>query len=264
MQMDDLGVLEVEVVRALLGWGRHQLLLDQGNVFDGVQLRTEIGSCFQFIRFSALSPTEFIQLCEDDLKDVLSDNEKFLILMCINLGKWDQMPEHLRRPVMYGARIGPPLAFELPYSMCSNICEAHNEELSFSLAFEVSSKVSFVGLRVLPPENNAYDSVDAPDFKIFQFHICYSEFYGTLGMGMSIKTITINGKEYCEIAPKCILDPGVKYRINFSFPIVQFVHRYYPYALQNAKNIVKKGSVTLKLFSSSVCANVSELLFELA
>jgi hypothetical protein len=263
MQMDDLGVLEFEVVTALLHWGRHQVLLDQENVFDGVQLRAKISSCLQFIRFSALSSAEFIQLCKDDLKNVLCDNEKFLLLMCINLGKWDQMPEHLRSPKTHKARIGPPLAFTLPYSKCSNICEAHNDELSFSLAIELSSKVSFVGLRVLPPENTACSNIDAPNFEIFQFHICYSEFDGTIGKGRSGRTITFNNKQYCEITPKCILDPGVKYRINFSFPIVRFVHRYYPYALQNAKYSVKKGSVTLKLFSSSVCANVSELLFEL-
>jgi hypothetical protein len=259
MLMDNLGVKEVEVVTALLRWGRQQVFYDQGNVFDGDQLRAEIGSCLPLIRFTALSPAEFIQLCQDDLKNVLNDNEKFLLLMCITLDKWDHMPEHLRISLFHRARIGPPFAFQLPYSKCSNICEAHSDDLSFSLAFEVSSKVSFIGIRVLPTE----DTIDAPDFGVFQFFVCYSEFDGTLGKGRSGKTIPFDGKEYCEVTPKCVLDPGVKYRLKFTFPICRFVHRFYPYALQNAKHIVKKGSVSLKLFSSSVCANVSELLFEL-
>lgn len=259
MQMENLSVMEVDVVTALVKWGRQQVLLDQGDPFDGNQLRAKIDSCLQFVRFSALSQTEFIQLCKFYLDKVLTDSEKYQVLMCIALGKWDQMPDQFQNSIRE-ARIGQPLAFALPYLRCSNTCVSTQEELAFNLVFEVSRRVSILGVRILP-EDSADGAIVADNFIKMCITLYYNEYNGLLGIATNKTKTTFNGEEYLRIASKCVLDPGVKYRINFSYPSLHLHDTFYPYALQSYS--VTKGGVTIKFFNSSICANVRELLFEL-
>jgi hypothetical protein len=96
MEMDILNAPEVEIARALVRWGKAQVqLLDGGDSQDGRKLREKIEPCLKLIRFKGLHPSAFAQLSIAELASCLSTEEKFAILVAIELGDWKLMPVFL-------------------------------------------------------------------------------------------------------------------------------------------------------------------------
>jgi len=92
MEMDHLDISEVDIVKALVKWGKAQVQLDGGDPGDGEELRKKIESCLKLIRFKAMDNKEFAQLSYAELKNCLSLEEKFAIVSSIALEDWNLMP----------------------------------------------------------------------------------------------------------------------------------------------------------------------------
>jgi len=86
LQMDHLDVRELDLVEALIRWGKFQLQ-NNNPCEDGQKLRAKILPGLRYIRFASLAKAE-MKTCLQLLDGVLSDEEKHLI----STKKWKQLP----------------------------------------------------------------------------------------------------------------------------------------------------------------------------
>jgi hypothetical protein len=92
MKMETLHASEVEIVKALVKWGKAQVQLDGEDPEDGEKLRKKIEPCLKLIRFKGLTQFSFADLSKSELCNVLSWEEKYSILYAVVFSKWDSMP----------------------------------------------------------------------------------------------------------------------------------------------------------------------------
>jgi hypothetical protein len=92
LEMETLECSEVELIKALVKWGKFQVQLSRGDPDVGEELRKKIEPCLKLIRFKALTQTAFAELAKIELCHVLSLEEKFYILSAIVLQDWNSMP----------------------------------------------------------------------------------------------------------------------------------------------------------------------------
>lgn len=59
------------------------------------KLRIKILPAFKLIRFAGMSHKEFAKLSLDELKDLLSSDEKLQIMQCFMLGDFELMPKNI-------------------------------------------------------------------------------------------------------------------------------------------------------------------------
>jgi hypothetical protein len=99
LKLDQMEASEQEVVAALLRWGKAQVAADAKDVdSDGNKLRQKLDSCVNLVRYNVLKSKEFVDLCQGDLGQVLSWEEKFKVLGCFVQEDWKLMPTHLGPP----------------------------------------------------------------------------------------------------------------------------------------------------------------------
>jgi BTB And C-terminal Kelch len=107
LNMERLRIKEADLVRALIRWGKYQLLQESGG---GENLRSKILPGFRHIRFDSLSQQEVAQLFKEELGEVLTAAEKCSIFMSIITNDWKMMPTDIvssskltprHRPVTY-------------------------------------------------------------------------------------------------------------------------------------------------------------------
>ena len=111
LQLDKLDMSETQVLEALLKWGRAQVDAEGHDPTDGTSLRKEVESSLKCIRFNQFTQKQFAEACRDDLGLVLSADEKFQIIECINLEQWEKMPAHLMPVTQHGPRTRQNLSF---------------------------------------------------------------------------------------------------------------------------------------------------------
>jgi len=96
LKMDCLDINEADLVRALIRWGKFQT---QQSGDDAVEnLRNKILPGLQKIRFGSFTQLEVAQLCEEELGEVLTAEEKYSILKSSVKGDWKMMPPGLSPP----------------------------------------------------------------------------------------------------------------------------------------------------------------------
>jgi BTB And C-terminal Kelch len=83
LKMDKLNATEKEVVVALLRWGNAQVTADGDDPATGGKLREKLDTSLNLIRYSQLTSKDFSDLCQGELGQVLTGEEKFQILNCI-------------------------------------------------------------------------------------------------------------------------------------------------------------------------------------
>lgn len=112
LQFECLNVIEGDLVRALIKWGKFQLQKFGDDLRNAETLREKILPGLQNIRFESLSHEEFGQLCRNELGAVLSGDEKSSIFMSIITGDW--MATEVA-PTKLAPRRGPYVVCELPF-----------------------------------------------------------------------------------------------------------------------------------------------------
>jgi hypothetical protein len=260
MQSNCLEVSEFTKVKALVRWGRAQVLLSAAEDEDSSNVRSKIEKCLSFIRFSELEHQEFAQLCRSDLHDVLSGDEKSRVFEAICLADEELMPLQFRSA---GANSKLPLAlFALPYKEHQLVNHNTGYSLKSELQFEVNMSVQLVGLQHLFSSINP--GVKKANFESFCFQVRKTASQDILAGGTSADKCVSGDSEYFRLSPRCNLDPDTKYSIDLVFPNIHTNTSYVNYNLESGKNTVTDKDLTLKLHSNVITANVTQLLFKLA
>jgi len=202
LRMDCLDVGEAALVRALLRWGKFQLQKDGDDPNDGQKLRTKILPGLHLIRFAAMSPVEFIQLCSDGLGDVLIGDEKFSIITVIDTEDLQQMPVQIA-PVQLAMRQIPHTVFALQSNALPQSGIRSNE-----FAFELDKNATMVGLAV--KGSNLF-------LKNLSISLAVTRTDGRRRiLGFSQGTFAQEGNEFFRVTPNVDLDANTLYTLTFS------------------------------------------------
>jgi hypothetical protein len=95
LKLDCLNVEEADVVRALVRWAKFQVQKDGGDPENSETLREKLVPALKEIRFAGLSQTEFAKLSLDELKDVLSADDKLQIMQSLLIAEFKLLPPSL-------------------------------------------------------------------------------------------------------------------------------------------------------------------------
>jgi hypothetical protein len=256
MQKNCLRVSEFAKVKALLRWGRAQVLLS-GEVEDGPSVRRKIENCLNYVRFFDLEHQEFAQLCRWDLLEVLSADEKCRIFESICLSDAELMPLHFRSP---GPCSKMFLACALPYKENQLVHHNAGYPLKSELQFEVDVSVQLVGLQHFYSSVNPH--VAKANFDSFCFQVRKTASLDILAGGTSADKFVSNGNEIFKLSPRCNLDPGTKYSMDLFFTKVNSNAYYLNYNLEVGKSVITYKGLTLKMHSNVISANVTKLVFK--
>lgn len=256
LKMDCLDVEEADLAKALVRWGRFQVLKGGGDPQDGAQLRSTILPGLKLLRFAVWNQAEFTQLCREELRLVLSDSEKNAFLKAITTGDWRLLQCNTNQ------RNSPPIVFQLNFiqnSNCFSLFAAH-------LTFQLNKNVEFLGLQV----KNTVSAYETS----FTFKLVDSLQSIVIGKGSSeAQKIVCYGEQYCPISPKCTLAADVQYKLIFTFKH-RFMFSFYSYhkrpyytppALPDLpvgiRNLISHNGLTLKVESSATLVFVKSMLF---
>jgi hypothetical protein len=148
LQMDRLDASELQVVAALLNWGRAQVAADgdADESSDDVKLRRKIAASLNVIRFAQFDSKQFIELCQGDLGRILNGEEKFKILECISLSDCKTMPVNLG-PLSNTPRIRQTFSIEMTCATV-NVNKVTSQPFSGYFTFEVYKDVEFLGIDI--------------------------------------------------------------------------------------------------------------------
>ena len=260
MQANCLQVSEFAKVKALVRWGRAQVL-QSGEHEDGSSVRHKIEQYLNYVRFFDLEHQEFAQLCCTVVHDVLSAEEKNRIFESICLADPELMPLQFRAA---GVKVDlhPAFMFALPYKEHHLIKHVTIYPLKSELQFEVDRKVQLVGLQHVP---SVAVSVVKKNFDSFCFQVRETVSRDCPAGGTSAHKLLSNGSEFFSVSPKCILEPDTNYTIDVFYSKMVSTSAYYKnFALESGKETLTDNGLTLKLYSGFVNANVTQLVFKLA
>jgi hypothetical protein len=102
-----INIEEANLVRALIRWGKFQLLKHNQNA----NLRSQILPGLRKIRFNSMNPKDITKLFMEELGEVLTGDEKLSIFMAIISGDWKLMPTDVVSPIKL-----TPRHFNIPYT----------------------------------------------------------------------------------------------------------------------------------------------------
>jgi BTB And C-terminal Kelch len=238
LQMDRLDASELQVVAALLNWGRAQVAGD-GDVeesSDDVKLRRKIAASLNVIRFAQFDSKQFMELCQGDLGRILNVEEKFKILECICLGDWKTMPVNLG-PLSKTPRIRQTFSIVSSYTIKSTLSKVESRPFIDFATFEVGKDIKFLGIDVILSDFHLwpYSSIDVRDRD-----------YPELPLVTLDKRYSINedGTAHFKLDNMFILKRALVYRIYFTYSFVKihtpfYYHRITGYSKYENENIVK-------------------------
>ena len=253
LRMECLNVSELEVVAALMRWGRAQL--EEAHVEEefGEKLRRKIESCLKLIRLPVLSHLEFTELCSHELGKVFSSKERYRVLECITLKKWDTLPAPIASTVST-RRTRPTVAIKAPF-VEDKLLVLNAKELKTSFSFHVDTKANFVGFLSLPPVHETKFNANA----FTRFHVVVSEKESGTEI---LREYFSNEREPLMFENACKLDANVKYCITFSLNYPYEGLFYYSYNLDASKNPVSNDWINVT-FSGNVLFKLNEMIFEI-
>jgi len=244
LRMDCLDVGEAALVRALLRWGKFQLQKDGDDPNDGQKLRTKILPGLHLIRFAAMSPVEFIQLCSDGLGDVLIGDEKFSIITVIDTEDLQQMPVQIA-PVQLAMRQIPHTVFALQSNALLQSGIRSNE-----FAFELDKNATMVGLAV--KGSNLF-------LKNLSISLAVTRTDGRRRIhGFSQGTFAQEGNEFFRVTPNVDLDANTLYTLTFSGASPSTCTYSYP----NYRKPVTNDWLTLTIGTARNDVNLQQIVFK--
>jgi hypothetical protein len=228
LQMDRLDASEMQVVAALLNWGRAQVAADgdADESSDDVKLMRKIAASLNVIRFAQFDNKQFIELCQGDLERILNAEEKFKILECISLGDWKTMPVNLV-PLSNTPRIRQTFSIEMCCDTFS-VKKVTSRPFSDNVRFEVYKDVEFLGIDIQVPLQPLKDKVNWWTWCIFDVRGSENS---ELPLANGNKTYwnEDNGTLHIKLDQQFILRRGRWYRMYFTFPHVQLQTVYHDY-----------------------------------
>jgi len=259
METNCLQVSEFEKVKALVRWGRVQVM-QSGEIADESSVRRKIEQCFNYVRFFDLEHQEFAQLCRTVLHDVLSAEEKISIFESICLSDPELMPNQFRTASGMNSKLPYAFSIALPYIECDNCFHNTGYPLISELQFEVNRKVQLVALQHSVTSINDY--VIEENFDSFCFQVRKRNSQDCLAAGTSADCFVSNGTEFFRPRGMCILHPGTVYSIDIFYPKMLSGVYYTTSALERGKRTSTDNGLTLTWHSDFSCVNITRLEFK--
>lgn len=264
LQMDFLDVSEPDLTRALIKWGRAHINQDGEDSNYWQKLRAKILPCLKLINFLAMSNKNFALLCLEELGQILSSHEKYLIMMCISLGDWNQMPEEITS-IKKPSRQRSSCVVELRYGGPEQV-NKYFDFISHVLTLSVDRKASLIGFQlVTPPKATVIENA----YKSFKITIT-SDAGVVVGSGVSKDRFTYCGKQYFKVTSVCPMAPGVVYTLKIELSTSQsFQYTGIPYILDSSNSYkCNTNLLTLSLHNQGIsqcsfAAKVTDFVFEL-
>jgi hypothetical protein len=181
---------------------------------DAVEnLRSKILPGLQKIRFASFTQLEVAQLCEEELGEVLTAEEKYSILKSSVKGDWKMMPPGFASSSKLAPRHGPYTFCPLPFIEDKPLSsKGTNKSKHLSLAFEVNRKTAIVGVKL---NMNAFCHSALTLIKLYKSS---RDEYGDdqfICEAVPKFTSLYRGEMYCKINGK--LSAGREYKLIFTF-----------------------------------------------
>jgi len=208
LQMDHLDVRELDLVEALIRWGKFQLQ-NNNPCEDGQKLRAKILPGLRYIRFASLAKAE-MKTCLQLLDGVLSDEEKHLI----STKKWKQLPLAVFASASAARRKKAHVVCNM-FEFCKTcigfkILDQSDKFLVRSTVLRVNKRVQIVGLNF----NGTKSFRDWHSKFNFELRNAQNK---AMGKGNLRKDVSHDGKMFFKLTPKCILEADTKYRLVFNY-----------------------------------------------
>lgn len=249
LQFECFNAFEIELLRALIKWGKFQLQQDGADLEDNQKLRSKILPGLQQIRFDNITQKEFAELCLEELGAVLTGDEKSSIFMYFSIGKWEPFSTDIS-PSKLAPRCGPYSIFKFQYIKDTDYGNWRNMQ---HLEFVIDSKAVFAGLTLYGHE--------ACHNRDFSFKLLDSG-NKVMGEGNSHRVLKNRvADDFCNIIPQCTLAANTKYKLS-----IDGLHTGRLYCRQADYTIHIVNSVcdglTLTIINKSLCADVEKLVFK--
>jgi BTB And C-terminal Kelch len=272
LNMDCLDINEADLVRALIRWGKFQTRQSGDDAVEN--LRSKILPGLQKIRFGSFTQLEVAQLCEGELKEVLTADEKYSILTSLITGDWKMMPTGVVSSSKLVPRNHESYTFcPLPYYNVPH-CNVHQPQNSkgskistqqMSLKFEVNRKAIIVGVKL---DMNAHLHNTLTTISLYKS--CHNDFgekvYVGVGKGVPKSTTLYRGEMFCEINSKEKLAAGREYKMIFTFAtsLGGDLGEFKTYSLPKDKNPSCSDGLALKINHESLKSfvHIQGFLFE--
>jgi hypothetical protein len=244
LQFECLNVIEVDLIRALIRWGKYQM---QQDLCEGGNLRSKILPGLQKIRFDSLTHQKFTELCQEQLEEVLTDGEQSSIFKSIT--SKDIWKPTEASPEKLTPRHGP-------YIFCNVDSKTDREKenryckVDRDLLFKVNNSAEFAGISV--PNN----------YEIISFDLC-KESILKIATGSSALITTNRGKDqFCKINPMCTLDAGITYTLKFTFSNTSRYREVYAYTIPSNGLLHDSDKLSPNIQNENCCVNLLGLVFK--
>jgi hypothetical protein len=197
LRMDYLDVREVDLVKALVRWAKFQVQTAGDDPENGQKLRVKMLPGLKHIRFAALTKIE-CKLCLELLDGVLSEEEKH----SISTKKWQQAARRKKAHVVC----------HLPQFLNSHskIWRGSDELLKRAMDLRVDKRAELVGLR-FEATRNFREWQKALNFELMNNQ------NERIASGNFRREISHDGVNFVKLTPKCVLEAGVKYTLEFIY-----------------------------------------------
>ena len=209
--MDCLDINEADLVRALIRWGKFQTGHSEDDAVEN--LRNKILPGLQKIRFGSFTQLEVAQLCEEELGEVLTAEEKYSILKSSVKGDWKMMPPGFVSSSKLAPRHGPYTFCPLPFVEDKPLnSKGTNKSKHLSLAFEVIKKTAIVGVKL---NMNAFRHNALNLIQLYKSSRSVDKDDELICEAVPKLTFLYRGEMYCKINGK--LAAGREYKLIFTF-----------------------------------------------
>jgi hypothetical protein len=248
LKLECLNVVEADLVKALINWGKFQLQQDKLSIRDHDNFRSKILFGLKQIRFESIGHKEFAQLCQKELGFALSGDEKCAIFMSIITGDW--MATDVA-PFKLAPRHGPYTMCDLPFD------RDHAKDakyLNYSgnktdlLIFTVDKTTTFAGLSV---------NRHADYHKNIRFELRRE--WTKIADGTSSAMSKHRGADFCIATPMCTLAANTQYKVFFYLSSPRSCdHKAYSFSKEKSTT----DGLTLNITTPTLCVQLSALVFK--
>jgi hypothetical protein len=260
LNMECLNIKEADLLRALIRWGKFQTREDRDDAVEN--LRNKILPGLQQIRFESFNQLEVAQLCEEELKEVLTAEEKYSILLSFIKSDWKLMPTSLVSSSKLAPRHFPYTFCPLPFCADKTQNSKGTRRTTLSLKFGVNRKAAIIGVKL---NMNAFNHNSLTSITLYKYDDFKGDF-SEVGMGVPKSTTMLRGEMFCKINTKESLAADCEYKLTFAFgtSLRDRFGKFKTYSLPKDKNPSVSDGLQLNINSGWLKSfvHIQGILFE--
>lgn len=219
LKLNHLDIDEVDLVRALIRWGKFQVQKDGEDPEEAEKLRVKILPALKLIRLVGMCNEDVVKVCTEELGSVLSADEKLQIMQSCLLKNKKLLPLNLSENPARSKEVPVALRLvhmiKLPYKKYKQIGNYENKPFSFRMEFCVDQDMILVGLNLKAGTDKSAQ---------FFFTVFESNSGKLLACGDCDTFLDHNSGRCFKVSPEIMLQSLSSISIQFTFPL----RRYQP------------------------------------